>query len=1175
MGCFNSETTVELAIQSLQRQSYHNFELLIIDDCSSDKTADIVRRMASSDSRIKFSQNKENKGTYVNRNQALQQAEGEFFTVHDSDDFALPHRLELVVRHLQNHPEHVGVVGYCVRVDEHGRFFFKVAWGGVYPHVAPVTLTLRREKILKEVGYWDSVRFGADTEYWERLKLIYGGKNVPDIKIPIILALFHSDSLTRHPVYGLDINGLQGKSPIRAEYTEAWHTWHAQTATNKEKLYIPFPLMRRPFEVPDQLLSKKSTPAPIISPSQKSTINNIDNIDILAHDVAAANALYRTGKYKEALERYEDIALQPAWGKFLEANIKICRKKIFTKERISITIPAKISPPKLQKTAPPQIANISPVQASKDSSPHILKPSSRFNLLYRQYTGGFSRIAFPEIQNLAFSSDSTPRDRVYAYWLLSKISAQRGEFTTAWQYLSSMRSLVPSKRVLTPELANQWRILASDVLLAMGETKNVEDLLKTWQSENPRAPELCLVRANLLRRQAEATADRRTQWLDALSGCLVKAGFSALSLDGEEICLANLRSHASKVEGTTLPRVSVLMPSFNASATLATALRSVLAQTWTNLEVIIVDDASEDDTFDVASRLALSDARIRVLRNETNSGAYVSRNRALDAATGEFVMVHDSDDWSHPQRIEYQVRDLLDSGERGNYTVAIRVTDALDVVTRRATGLMISMNSSSFMLRTVDARELGGWDNVRVGADSEFIERFEKHFTTKKRLLHKSVPLSFILVRPDSLTQSGATSLSSIHYGARRQYREFFLYWHDSTAAAGGIKGERWFPIPSNILPMRQLDVQLDVLLVTDMVFPGGTTGSNIAMILAAARAGLKIGVLHWPLITHADKYANRKIVAAIASSNAAVIVPGQHITCDVAVVNHPGILMNIPDALPSVTAQTGVVIMNQAPQSRAQNGNTIYDINKVDKNFEQVFNFKPLFAPLSPVIRSIAQVLCPPDRLLEFDWMPMIDAQDWRRTDLIRPKREADGPVLLRHARDHADKWPGSPTEITTAYCANTHVQVRILGGAEKVVELMGHLPSNWSVTPFDGMDVRSFLAQGDVYIFYPHDELIEAFGRAPMEAMAVGLPVLLPHRFKETFGNAALYVTPDEVLSVVDKLMADNLFYQERVLAGFSYIQEHCAYEVFAKRIRKVLERVSRQKMWQQSSAQQLRRA
>lgn len=113
--------------------------------------------------------------------------------------------------------------------------------------------------------------------------------------------------------------------------------------------------------------------------------------------------------------------------------------------------------------------------------------------------------------------------------------------------------------------------------------------------------------------------------------------------------------------------VSIIMPSYNTAKYIAAAIVSVQNQTYTNWELVVVDDCSTDDTDKVVKPL-LSDARIRYLKNEKNSGAAVSRNRALREAKGKWIAFLDSDDIWVPEKLEKQIRFMEQNGYAFTYT---------------------------------------------------------------------------------------------------------------------------------------------------------------------------------------------------------------------------------------------------------------------------------------------------------------------------------------------------------------------------------------------------------------------------------------------------------------------------------------------------------------------------
>ncbi|MCR5880883.1 glycosyltransferase family 2 protein [Phenylobacterium sp. J367] len=102
----------------------------------------------------------------------------------------------------------------------------------------------------------------------------------------------------------------------------------------------------------------------------------------------------------------------------------------------------------------------------------------------------------------------------------------------------------------------------------------------------------------------------------------------------------------------TRPRVSVVTANYNGARHLAEAVRSVLGQTLADLELIIVDDRSTDDSLAVIEAAAAGDPRVRVLVQPQNGGPGAARNRALDAVRGEWIAIFDSDDLMAPDRLE-------------------------------------------------------------------------------------------------------------------------------------------------------------------------------------------------------------------------------------------------------------------------------------------------------------------------------------------------------------------------------------------------------------------------------------------------------------------------------------------------------------------------------------------
>jgi glycosyltransferase involved in cell wall biosynthesis len=95
---------------------------------------------------------------------------------------------------------------------------------------------------------------------------------------------------------------------------------------------------------------------------------------------------------------------------------------------------------------------------------------------------------------------------------------------------------------------------------------------------------------------------------------------------------------------------------------------------------------------------------------------------------------------------------------------------------------------------------------------------------------------------------------------------------------------------------------------------------------------------------------------------------------------------------------------------------------------------------------------------------------------------------------------------------------------------------------------------------VHYPHEDRIEEFGRAPIEAMAAGVPVILPPAFQETFGAAVLYAEPEAVWDTIQDLWRDEQAYLARARGGRDFVLQHCGYDQLVKRLENLSEKKRR---------------
>lgn len=251
MPAFNSAATIRHAVESILQQSWKSIELLIIDDCSSDSTWTVLKELGRADARIKLFRNRNNVGPYVSKNTALMHAKGAYITGHDADDWAHPDRLRRQVEFLLNGKgKYLANVAKMLRIQKNGKFSFISRENSISPdgilREAAISCMFERKFFSKYLGYWDCVRFGADSEMMSRARRIMGEK-FQRVDILSMLCLDEEGSLTNDPEHG--ISKTSGVSPVRQFYKDQWTTWHQTvTATNSR---IDFPYVKRDFVAPD------------------------------------------------------------------------------------------------------------------------------------------------------------------------------------------------------------------------------------------------------------------------------------------------------------------------------------------------------------------------------------------------------------------------------------------------------------------------------------------------------------------------------------------------------------------------------------------------------------------------------------------------------------------------------------------------------------------------------------------------------------------------------------------------------------------------------------------------------------------------------------------------------------------------------------------------------------
>lgn len=231
---YNAANTLKGCIKSLISQSWSNLEIIIINDASTDSTLEIANQVKEYDKRIKVVDLPNNVGTFIAKTIGAQYATGDFLTCQDSDDWAHPRKIELQVMPLIKDERLIASTSYWLRIDSSGNYHIRQ----YYPFFRqnPASPMFRLAKVKKDVGLWHLSRTGADSEFFERLKVVYGKENIIVIKKPLTLASHRQDSLMTSTEFGAYNRTSLLK---RLDYWEAWRKWHIDCLHKKQPLIMP------------------------------------------------------------------------------------------------------------------------------------------------------------------------------------------------------------------------------------------------------------------------------------------------------------------------------------------------------------------------------------------------------------------------------------------------------------------------------------------------------------------------------------------------------------------------------------------------------------------------------------------------------------------------------------------------------------------------------------------------------------------------------------------------------------------------------------------------------------------------------------------------------------------------------------------------------------------------
>lgn len=626
-------------------------------------------------------------------------------------------------------------------------------------------------------------------------------------------------------------------------------------------------------------------------------------------------------------------------------------------------------------------------------------------------------------------------------------------------------------------------------------------------------------------------------WQAAFNVPFVERGLDPMRFEAAAVPFDTVRTDApaGSVDG---PLISIVMPVWSPSESLLTATRSILDQTWANLEVILVDDHSPAGFEDVFARATALDDRVSYHRMPVNGGAYRARNHGLSLARGDYLGIQDGDDWSHPRRLERQMAEFSNPKVVATLSKAIRIHT--DLYITRVGSLAFAHSAPSLLMKREVLEALGPFDLMRKGADTEYIERIATVYGLKS-IVNLKVPLSLYQLTGGSLSREDFRP--SWHRPARATYHSAFRTWH-AKIATGEVSphsdlpdGARAFPAPPDMEGVDYPDPAPDVVLLADPRPGLLSTSGRADEISALAAAGLRVGIARADTLRFSSKqrhYPRTDLLELIYRGTTDWALLGAPLTPTVLLVTDVDLLA-LPRSSDAVASRPErvVVIADRLPLA-GEVPRISWDPAHVESVVRAMFGRDTEWLPATAeigaaIIATEANCAVHAPRLMQAAHVPRFPRRLLPGTPVVGVVDAGTYAVESADRRGLAELLP-------------TGIDIRVLDGQRRSPLRPGAL----SFTAGD-IDPSAFYDQCDIVIIPATRIGGSTLLRPAIEAMARGCVVIVDPALEPLLGDAALYLDKD-LGPTVTRLTSDPALFHEQQERSLRFCQADLAPETYA---------------------------
>ncbi|WP_156937682.1 glycosyltransferase [Haloglycomyces albus] len=707
-------------------------------------------------------------------------------------------------------------------------------------------------------------------------------------------------------------------------------------------------------------------------------------------------------------------------------------------------------------------------------------------------------------------------------------------------------------------IPSRYQTLHCEVANFQADYQRLHDLLKTYQGVHSSAK--TVLKMNLLHPIVQKTDDW-SDWTHSFAKIMPATTYNLdLTVEGENLdrLTAEPRSDINSDE-----LITVIVTCYQPNRQLLTSVRSILRQSWTRLEVLLIDDGSGNEYDGILNECADLDTRVRLIRQAENRGTYAARNLGLDKAQGTYVTFQDSDDWSHPERIAVQVSQLKKSDNLKLIAVyALKLQGNL--LYKRLERPKRDSCFPSMMFRKSEIQsDIGYFHELRKSADGEFIRRIEAYYGDGSVRFDSNNCLVIMRQGDGSLSRSDFGPGGWIH-PAREAYRFSYSSWHsrisnndDSPYLPRGKEPEQVRAtsyLRSNRGAEKGATPKYDYVWAGEWRYLGGPAKSMLEEIRTLAESGKRLGIMQLDAYRFASLHVKplcKEIQRLIDDGTVERVLPAEEAQIRTLVVRYPPVLQFQRSRPCNVTADRVFLLANQPP--RELDGSDLRYVGRhCADNAKRMFGTEAVWVPQGPMTRQalLDDGTIPSDRIADIDLPSILNISEWY---LPRSRFRNDIPVIGRHSRDNHTKWPGTKEQLLNVYPDSPEFDIRSMGGTKSARRVLERdtIPANWVSFEYDEMAIQSFLYQLDFWVYFHHDIRIESFGRAILEAITSGCLVILPPHFEPTFGDAAVYCVEEDVIPTVREIYSDFNRYRELTERAIEHVRNTFSHESHVERL------------------------